>query len=166
MALDAFLRMLISTPRRERNSTNSREHWTPSPWNTIRSIFKYNYYSCQSDSVLLRFLYANNFDIHYAVQHFTDYLEIMWELNVREYPAEIDEYNNLVEIVGRDEMLRPIIYINLALLKETDDPLIILRNIMIHLVIMEEYMFAPGKIETWIAILNPNTTALHILNLD
>lgn len=55
--------------------------------------------------------------------------------------------------------MRPVIYIDLSQFKISDDPILLLRNLIIQLVIMEEYMFVPGKIESWIAIFDPNTAA-------
>lgn len=51
-------------------------------------------------------------------------------------------------------------------MKEVDDPILITRNIILHMVIMEEYMFVPGKIESWIATIDLNTPALKVIGFE
>lgn len=76
-----------------------------------------------------------------------------------DYGEQIKEYDRFIQIIGRDDLMRPVIYIDLSQFKISDDPILLLRNLIIQLVIMEEYMFVPGKIESWIAIFDPNTAA-------
>ena len=76
---------------------------------------------------------------------------------------EIPQYSKLVKIIGRDELLRPVLHISLSL--PLDD--LFVKAITNNLITMEDYMFSPGKIESWIAIvdltnINPNLSTEKI----
>ncbi|CAD8094063.1 unnamed protein product [Paramecium primaurelia] len=110
----------------------------------------------QNDSVLLRFLYAHKFMKEETVNYFVDHLD--W-LNNPETTIldDLPQYDKIVQIIGRDEMLRPVLHINLC--QPLDNHFI--KAITNKLILMEDYMFAPGKVESWIIIIdlsqfNPN----------
>ncbi|CAD8116687.1 unnamed protein product [Paramecium sonneborni] len=107
----------------------------------------------QNDSVLLRFLYAHKFVKEDTVNYFVDHLN--W-LNHPETMNldDIPQYSKLVQIIGRDEMLRPVLHISLSL--PLDD--LFIKAITNKLIIMEDYMFVPGKVESWIVIVDLSQT--------
>ncbi|CAD8200471.1 unnamed protein product [Paramecium pentaurelia] len=107
----------------------------------------------QNDSVLLRFLYAHKFVKEDTVNYFVDHLN--WLNNPETMNLEdIPQYSKLVQIIGRDEMLRPILHISLNL--PLDD--LFIKAITNKLIIMEDYMFVPGKVESWILIVDLSQT--------
>ncbi|CAD8085986.1 unnamed protein product [Paramecium primaurelia] len=111
----------------------------------------------QNDSVLLRFLYAHKFVKEDTVNYFVDHLN--WLNNPETMNLEdIPQYSKLVQIIGRDEMLRPVLHISLSL--PLDD--LFIKAITNKLIIMEDYMFVPGKVESWIMIVDISQTNPNI----
>ncbi|CAK79035.1 unnamed protein product (macronuclear) [Paramecium tetraurelia] len=116
----------------------------------------------QNDSVLLRFLYAHKFMKEETVNYFVDHLD--W-LNNPETTIidDLPQYDKIIQIIGRDEMLRPVLHINLC--QPLDNYFI--KAITNKLILMEDYMFAPSKVESWIIIIdmsqfNPNVQKEYI----
>ncbi|CAK92616.1 unnamed protein product (macronuclear) [Paramecium tetraurelia] len=111
----------------------------------------------QNDSVLLRFLYTHQFVKADTVNYFVDHLN--WLNNPETMNLEdIPQYSKLVQVIGRDEMLRPVLHICLNL--PLDD--LFVKAISNKLIIMEDYMFVPGKVESWIIIVHLSQTSQNI----
>ncbi|CAD8109165.1 unnamed protein product [Paramecium sonneborni] len=111
----------------------------------------------QNDSVLLRFLYAHKFVKEDTVNYFVDHLN--WLNNPETINLDdIPQYSKLVSIIGRDEMLRPVLHISLSL--PLDD--FFIKAITNKMIIMEDYMFVPGKVESWIVIVDLSQTNQNI----
>lgn len=67
----------------------------------------------QNDCVLLRFLYTHKFLKEQTVKYFVDHLD--WLNNPETIILDdVPQFDKIVQIIGRDEMFRPVLYINIC----------------------------------------------------
>ncbi|CAD8213059.1 unnamed protein product [Paramecium octaurelia] len=128
-----------------------------------------------SDELILRFLYANQFDFdttiqvkitfqknkHMRLHHswITNPSNFKWTLNAEEIIKQ-----GAIYISGRGLGLKPIVVINADKLDISAYPIEeIIRAISIVFMVVKDYMLASGKVESWFVIVEAkNTTAYKI----
>ncbi|CAD8120921.1 unnamed protein product [Paramecium sonneborni] len=109
----------------------------------------------QTDEVLLRYLYANYFNIENTKEMIKSHLNWLRESKNYEFDQDVlDVYNKgVVYILGRDKQYRPTLIINCELITTINVELL-KRAISILCIIMEDYCFFDGKIENWNIIID------------
>ncbi|CAD8196162.1 unnamed protein product [Paramecium octaurelia] len=109
----------------------------------------------QTDEVLLRYLYANNFNIENTKDMLRSHLSWLREPKNYEFDQDVlDIYNKgIVYILGRDKQYRPTLIINCDQITTVNVELL-KRALSILCIIMEDYCFFDGKIENWNIIID------------
>ncbi|CAD8165122.1 unnamed protein product [Paramecium pentaurelia] len=119
-----------------------------------------------SDELILRFLYANQFDFDQTIQHMrthhlwiTNPSNFKWTLNAEEIIKQ-----GAIYISGRGLGLKPIVVVNADKLDISTYPIDeMIKAISIIFMVVKDYMLASGKVESWYVIVEAkNTTAYKI----
>ncbi|CAD8050630.1 unnamed protein product [Paramecium sonneborni] len=118
-----------------------------------------------SDSLLLRYLYANKFDIQYSFDQLIQRDAILSQpsyLNLN-YEVEALYQKGAIYIEGRTENHIPCIAVSTKLI---DDLVLFEKAAVILCKIVEELMFYSGKVESWIVVIQTKDQSAFKMPLD
>ncbi|CAD8046547.1 unnamed protein product [Paramecium primaurelia] len=117
------------------------------------------------DSLLLRYLYANKFDIQSTFNQLTQTNNILFQPGYLDLTNEIEALysNGALYIEGRTRNHIPCIVVST---KWIDDLVLFERAAVLLCALVEDYMFYQGKVESWIAIIQTKDQSAFKMPLD
>ncbi|CAD8052476.1 unnamed protein product [Paramecium sonneborni] len=118
-----------------------------------------------TDDLLLRYLYANKFNIQASIDQFVQTNEIFKQLGQLRLDKEVVQLyqKGAIYIEGRTKNHIPCIVVSTKLV---DDLVLFERAAIILCAIVEDYMFYNGKIESWIAVIQTKDQSAYKMQLD
>ncbi|CAD8043465.1 unnamed protein product [Paramecium primaurelia] len=118
-----------------------------------------------TDDLLLRYLYANKFNIQASVDQLVKTNEILFQAGYMRLDKEVEQlyYKGALYIEGRTRQHVPCIVVSTKLV---DDLALFERAAIILCAIIEDYMFYSGKVESWIAVIQTKDQSAYKMPLD
>ncbi|CAD8050236.1 unnamed protein product [Paramecium primaurelia] len=118
-----------------------------------------------TDDLLLRYLYANKFNIQASVDQLVKTNEILFQPGYMQLDREVEQlyFKGALYIEGRTRQHIPCIVVSTKLV---DDLALFERAAIILCAIIEDYMFYSGKVESWIAVIQTKDQSAYKMPLD
>ncbi|CAD8141673.1 unnamed protein product [Paramecium octaurelia] len=118
-----------------------------------------------TDDLLLRYLYANKFNIEASVDQLIKTSEIVFQPGFMQLDREVEQlyFKGALYIEGRTRQHIPCIVVSTKLV---DDLALFERAAIILCAIIEDYMFYSGKVESWIAVIQTKDQSAYKMPLD
>ncbi|CAD8136366.1 unnamed protein product [Paramecium pentaurelia] len=118
-----------------------------------------------TDDLLLRYLYANKFNIQASVDQLVKTNEILFQAGYMRLDKEVEQlyFKGALYIEGRTRQHVPCIVVSTKLV---DDLALFERAAIILCAIIEDYMFYSGKVESWIAVIQTKDQSAYKMPLD
>ncbi|CAD8048193.1 unnamed protein product [Paramecium sonneborni] len=118
-----------------------------------------------TDDLLLRYLYANKFNIQASIDQFVQTNEIFKQFGELRLDKEVIQLyqKGAIYIEGRTKNHIPCMVVSTKLV---DDLVLFERAAIILCAIIEDYMFYGGKIESWIAVIQTKDQSAYKMPLD
>ncbi|CAK90885.1 unnamed protein product (macronuclear) [Paramecium tetraurelia] len=118
-----------------------------------------------TDDLLLRYLYANKFNIEASVDQLVKTSEIVFQPGFMQLDREVEQlyFKGALYIEGRTRQHIPCIVVSTKLV---DDLALFERAAIILCAIIEDYMFYSGKVESWIAVIQTKDQSAYKMPLD